>query len=121
MARILIVDDDPISLKVLRSILQGAGHEVIEAGDGDEALALYRENPTDLVITDIFMPGKEGVETVRELKEGFPDARVIAVSGGSSGARFESLDWVKAFGVKHTFTKPFDREAIVKAVEDMLG
>ena len=121
MAIILVVDDDPISLKILRVILQENGHEVLEAGDGVQALKIFKEKPVDLVITDIFMPEKEGVETVRELKQADPDIKVIAVSGGSSSARFDSLDWVKMFGVKYTFTKPFDRDKIIDAVNDLLG
>lgn len=121
MARILVVDDDPISRKTLQIILEGAGHEVVQAGDGSQALKMYHAQPADVVITDIFMPEKEGVEMVRELRQDYPDVRIIAVSGGSSSARFDSLDWIRVFGVRHAFAKPFDREAILGAVADLLG
>lgn len=120
MARILVVDDDPVSRSILRGMLEGTGHSVEEAGDGVQAMKAYRRAPFDLVITDIFMPEKEGVELVREMRQEFPGVRIIAVSGGSSSARFDSLDWIQAFGVTHTFTKPFDRLAILAAVDELL-
>jgi CheY-like chemotaxis protein len=121
MARILVVDDDPVSRSILRGIMEGSRHVVEEAADGVQAMKAYRRAPFDLVITDIFMPEKEGVELVREMRQEFPGARIIAVSGGSSSARFDSLDWIKAFGVSHTFTKPFDRRAILAAVDELLS
>ncbi len=120
MASILVVDDDPISRATLRSILEGSGHAVEETVDGVQAMKAFRKTPFDVVITDIFMPEKEGVELVREMRQEFPGVRIIAVSGGSSSARFDSLDWIKAFGVRHTFAKPFDRQAILAAVDELL-
>src|SRR5436853_323792 len=79
---ILVVDDHEDVRNVFRAVLQDAGHTVVVAGDGDQALRLYRANPTDLVLLDIFMPGKDGIETLRELRAEFPQAQVIAVSAG---------------------------------------
>ncbi|NDV23472.1 response regulator [Desulfovibrio sp. JC022] len=121
MPRILVVDDDPISRQVLKAMLEKEGHLVTEAEDGVKAVKGYDRNLIDLVITDIFMPEKEGVQTVRELMKENPDVKIIAVSGGSSSANYDSLDWIKMFGVKYTFTKPFDAKAILAAVDDLLG
>ncbi|TIH19912.1 response regulator [Marinifilum sp. JC120] len=121
MPRILVVDDDPISRQVLKAMLEKEGHLVTEAEDGVKAVKGYDRNLIDLVITDIFMPEKEGVQTVRELMKENPDIKIIAVSGGSSSANYDSLDWIKMFGVKYTFTKPFNAKAILAAVDDLLG
>ncbi|WP_027722608.1 response regulator [Maridesulfovibrio zosterae] len=121
MPRILVVDDDPISRQVLRAMLEKEGHHVSEADDGSKAVRDYDRSLIDLVITDIFMPEKEGVQTVRELMKENPDIKIIAVSGGSSSANYDSLDWIKMFGVKYTFTKPFNSKAIIAAVNDLLS
>ncbi len=121
MSRILVVDDDPISRQVLKAMLEKEGYEVSEAEDGSKAVRNYDSSLIDLVITDIFMPEKEGVQTVRELMKENPDVKIIAVSGGSSSANYDSLDWIKMFGVKYTFTKPFNAKAIIAAVNDLLS
>ncbi|WP_320175748.1 response regulator [Maridesulfovibrio sp.] len=121
MPRILVVDDDPISRQVLKAMLEKEGHLVTEAEDGVKAVKGDDRNLIDLVITDIFMPEKEGVQTVRELMKENPDIKIIAVSGGSSSANYDSLDWIKMFGVKYTFTKPFNATAILAAIDDLLG
>lgn len=121
MARILIVDDDPISARVLEGMVAEEGHAAKTAENGVQALNLYRESPFDVVITDIFMPEKEGLELVRELRAMDPDARVIAVSGGSAGGHFDSLEWVRMFGVRHVFAKPLDRKQLLAAVDELLA
>lgn len=121
MPRILVVDDDPISRQILRAMFENNNYDVLEAEDGVKALKLYVNESIDLVVTDIFMPEKEGVQTVRELMKENPDVKIIAVSGGSSSANYDSLDWVKMFGVKYTFTKPFNADAIIAAVRELLA
>jgi len=80
LAHILIIDDDPQILDMLGQTLKREGHEVLEALDGKEGLKLYRENPTDLVITDIIMAETEGIETIMKLQRDFPDVKIIAIS-----------------------------------------
>ncbi|WP_291327726.1 response regulator [Desulfovibrio sp. UCD-KL4C] len=121
MSRILVVDDDPISRQILRAMLEKEGHVISEAEDGVKAVNNYDKGSVDLVITDIFMPEKEGVQTVRELIKENPEVKIIAVSGGSSSANYDSLDWIKMFGVKYTFTKPFNSKAIISAIDDLLS
>src|SRR5438445_13879121 len=81
MARILFIDDDVQTLDLFGQILEGAGHEVIRARDGVAGIALYRENPTDLIITDIMMPVKDGMVVISELKRHCPKLKIIAISG----------------------------------------
>ena len=83
MADILVIDDTPGVRLVLRDFLERAGHAVREAEDGARGLRLYRDRPADLVVCDLYMPGKKGLETIRELRHLDPAAKVIAMSGGS--------------------------------------
>ena len=117
MARILIIDDDDPARFALRAILEHADHEVLEASNGLEGVKRFREEAPDLVITDILMPEKEGLETIQELRRDFPQIRIIAISG--SGANY--LSWAEEFGALRTFLKPFDRKEILAAVQDLLG
>jgi YesN/AraC family two-component response regulator len=121
MASILIIEDDDQLRAMLREMLGRTGYEVTEARNGNEGIKLYRENPTDLVITDIIMPEKEGVETIIELKRDFPDVNIIAISGGGRIPAEEYLRMVKKLGAKHTLVKPFVREKLLEAVEDLIG
>jgi len=82
MASILIVDDEEEIRVVLETLLKRAGFDIHIATDGDLAIKMYRESPTDLVIIDIIMPNKNGVDAIRALREEFPDVKIIAVSGG---------------------------------------
>lgn len=121
MARILIADDDPISREVLAAILEGGGHVVTAAENGEEAARLYRENPPDLIVLDIFMPEQDGLETLRELRYEYPDMRAMAISGGSAYSSYESLQWAANYGAQKTLTKPFEAQAILLAVDELLA
>ena len=93
MSKILVLEDDAKLSEVLRETLEAAGHEVTEAPDGDVGLKQFKLAPADLVIADIFMPEKDGLEVIRELKSDFPDVKIIAISGGGG---FETLMMVLA-------------------------
>jgi YesN/AraC family two-component response regulator len=121
MAHILIIDDDPQILDMLGQTLKREGHEVVEALDGKEGLKLYRENPTDLIITDIIMPDKEGIETIIELQRDFPDVKIIAISGGGHNDPHQYLYIARMLGVQKTFTKPIAREELLKAASELLN
>ena len=122
MKRILVIDDEMLIRQMLRQTLEGAGYEVVDASDGREGLRLYRESPTDLIIIDIIMPVKEGVETIIEFRRDFPDVKIIAISGGSRGLDSQScLSYVKALGISHRFTKPFHRKELLEAIHELLG
>lgn len=121
MARILIIDDDVKFLKMLRQILERAGHEVIEAPNGDIGVKLFRKDRTELIITDLFMPEKEGLETITELKREFPTLRVIAMSGGGRKGNFDFLEMAGILGADRTFSKPFERQELLQAIQELLG
>ena len=80
MPRILVIDDEEIVRDMLRNLLQHAGYEVTEAPDGDEGVRLYQAERPDLLITDVFMPGRNGLEVIKELREEDPDAKIIAIA-----------------------------------------
>ena len=116
MARILIIDDDVQILKMLRKMLESEGYEVVDAVDGNKGLKLYREDPTDLVITDIIMPEKEGIETIIDLRREFPEAKIVAMSGGGHGEAESYLHMAKRLGAQRTLTKPFGKGELLEAI-----
>jgi len=117
MAHILVIEDDEQIRVLLRQILEQEGHEVLEAPEGDKGLKIYRENLPDIVITDLIMPGKEGLETIRELREVNPDVRILAVSGGGKISPDLYLDLARRLGAFLTLKKPFTRMEILGAVD----
>ena len=122
MARILVIDDEPDIRALLLDVLTEEGHEVEVAADGRRGLAAQRARPADLIITDIFMPEKEGIETIIEVQQEFPAVKIIAMSGG--GNRLRSLDYLPAasqFGAVRTIPKPFDIAVMVALVREVLG
>lgn len=116
MTTILVVDDEELVRATLCQMLEQAGYEVIEAANGDQGLRVFQEYEVDLVITDIFMPGKEGIETIRELRKLRPDVKIIAISGGGRTRNMDYLELAKDFGAKRALTKPFQREQVLSAV-----
>lgn len=120
MARILLIDDDIRVLETYRQMLEYAGYEVVVAIDGKEGIRLFREEPTDLVITDMIMPDKEGLETIMELRRDFPSAKIIAISGGSFMGPKEYLEIAKQFGATFTLAKPIEQEELLGAVQECL-
>ena len=120
MARILLVDDDEQFRNMLSETLKGAGYQVLEARDGAEGLKFYREHGTDLIITDLIMPEKEGLETIQELRRANPEVKIIAMSGGGRSGPTDYLKIAKTFGARQVLAKPFSREEILTAVEDVL-
>jgi DNA-binding response OmpR family regulator len=130
MAKLLVIDDEEDIRFVLKEILERAGYEVDVAADAKEGLDLLRENRADLVITDIIMPGKDGVETVYDIRMEFPNTRIIVISGGGNVAPLEYepnaimttayLASASAAGADVTLTKPFEREELLTAIRVLL-
>lgn len=120
MANILIVDDEPDVLNILKRILERAGHNVRGAKDGKTALRMFAGNPADVVITDIFMPEMDGIEFLVRVREAFPEARIIALSGGGQIGREEVLEDALRLGAVGILQKPFSAEACVDAVRRAL-
>ncbi len=120
MARVLIVDDDMQVRDMLTQMLKRAGHDVAEAGNGNEAIQYCQKNQTDLVITDIIMPDKEGIETIVELRRDFPDIKVFAISGGGRVSPNNYLKLAEKIGALKTFTKPFSKAEILSAIDEVI-
>jgi len=120
MARILIIDDETQIRSMLRLMLERVGYEVIEAADGMEGIRQYRDNPTDLIITDLIMPNKDGIGMMIELKKEFPRVKIIAMSGGGVNRPEGYLDGAKKLGATRTLTKPIDRDKMLNAVKETL-
>ncbi len=121
MAKILVIDDDEQIRAMLRQLLEKQGYEVFIASDGVEGLKLFRKESIDLIITDIIMPEKEGIETIRELVNEFPDVKIIAMSGGGRIGPEAYLRMAKGFGASHTFTKPIDLKELSEAVKKLIS
>ena len=120
MARILVVDDDGAIRGAIRKVLTLEGFEVIEAMNGRDAIASYREQPVELVITDIWMPDKDGLEVIRELRQISPDLPMIAMSGGSSRGQLDFLHHAEAFGACQVIQKPFEIEELIRSVRRLV-
>ncbi|MBE0617974.1 MAG: response regulator [Proteobacteria bacterium] len=121
MARILVVDDEEPVRAMIRQMLEGAGHVVEEAEDGEAGIRAYRTRPSDLVITDILMPNKGGLVAIKEMRAAFPDARVIAISGGGRTGRLSFLSTARTFPGVRTLKKPFRRADLLSLVDEVLG
>jgi CheY-like chemotaxis protein len=119
MARILIIDDDPPLRTALGESLRRAGHEVVQAEEGRQGLELMRAVSADLVLTDLIMPGQEGLETIRQLHAEFPTLPIIAMSGGMVNAPLY-LDMACRFGARAALTKPFTAEQLLAALAQCL-
>ena len=119
-ASILIIDDDDQFRGMLCEMLKTAGYKNIsEAADGQEGLARFSENQTDLIITDMVMPEKLGIDTIIEVKNDFPNAKIIALSGGGFFGPEMELDMAAKLGAR-TFTKPIARIKLLTAIRDLL-
>ncbi|MBV9997130.1 MAG: response regulator [Caulobacteraceae bacterium] len=116
MARILLVDDEAMLRRTLRAMLERAGHAVIEAEDGAQALRIFARESPDLVITDIVMPNVEGVETIQELRRRDPDLPIIAMSGGGSKGGALFLTIAKEIGATRTLAKPIRQAELMEAL-----
>ena len=123
MARILVIDDHYAMRQTIREVLEEEGHEVLEAPDGVAGIESQRRSHVDLVITDIFMPEKEGMSTIRELTAEFPDLPIIAISGGNQDLTAPEgfIDLARRFGARGTLTKPFQVSALLAEVNALLG
>lgn len=116
MASILLVDDDEQLRPMLKMVLERAGHVVNEAGNGKEALVSYRRQQTELVVTDLVMPDKEGLEIILELRRAYPGLKIIAMSGGGRTGVANYLELAVKFGANHILNKPFTNRELLDGV-----
>src|SRR5439155_8038786 len=121
MAHVLVIDDEPVTRMVVCALLENAGHTVSEAANGDAGLVIFFTNSPDLVITDILIPGKDGIETIRELRRTNPEVKIIALSGD---VRFDVPSILKAahlLGADQVMEKPFRNDKLLRMVEQVLA
>ena len=120
MALILIIDDEPQIRSMLKLMLERDGYEVAEAPDGIEGIRVFRQNPAELIITDLIMPNKDGIGLIIDLKKEFPNVKIIAMSGGGLNKPEGYLKGAKKLGAACTLTKPIDRDEMLRAIKDVL-
>lgn len=121
MQTVLIIEDDHNILLMIKRMLEPFGYEITLASNGQEGLNMFYKFDVDLVITDIIMPEKEGLEIIREMKGVRPDLKIIAMSGGGKISAENYLENAKIFGASKILEKPFTRKQMVSAVQDILG
>lgn len=121
MRSVLIIDDEAPIRKVLRKALEMEGYKVMDAADGSEGIDLYRKHPTDLVLTDILMPEKEGLETIMAFRRDFPEVTIFAMSGGGLINSDSCLGMAKSFGAARVYTKPLKIEGLLEDIEEHLN
>jgi len=121
VASVLIAEDITSVREALASILRECGHEVVETKNGTEAIAAYRARASDLVLCDLYMPGKAGLETIKELCGEFPGVKIIAMSGSGPLGPVDMIPVVRRLGALDFLPKPIKREALLEAVKRALG
>ncbi|MCB5260152.1 MAG: response regulator [Candidatus Cloacimonetes bacterium] len=120
MPKILVIEDDDSFRNVLVQMLSKAGYDVRQAGEGNQALEVCAQFNPDLVITDIIMPDKEGLETIQELLELCPSIKIIAMSGGGKFGPNSYLPLAEKLGAKATLQKPFMRDELLSTISSVL-
>jgi DNA-binding response OmpR family regulator len=120
MSKILVLDDEPSILLMIKKMLEKAGYEVIIASNGKEGMRLFDIEKPDMVITDIIMPEKEGLETIFELRRTYPDLKIIAISGGGRISPDGYLPGAKLLGANMVFQKPLVQKEFLAAVASLL-
>lgn len=121
MPRILVIDDDPDVRGSLSRVLTRAGYEVVSAADGTAGIELQHNQPADVIITDIFMPGLDGLQTIRQLKKEGSAVRIIAVSGGDRTGTVDLKEHARLMGAFKVLSKPFEMQDVLAAVQEALG
>jgi DNA-binding response OmpR family regulator len=120
MVCILLIDDDDQVRTSIRKFLVREGYDVVEAPDGKAGMRFFQQKRVDLVITDIIMPEKEGIETIIELRRHFPEVKIIAISGGGCLEPDGYLNVAQKVGAHRIFAKPFELEDLLASVRQLL-
>jgi CheY-like chemotaxis protein len=115
--RVLLIDDNADLVESLARVLKSAGHEIETASNSPRALGLHRERPADVLITDIFMPGIDGIETIAAFRSQWPRLKIIAMSGGGKLAKGDYLGVARAIGADAVLRKPFDPQQLLNTLE----
>ncbi len=120
MNKILLIEDDKFVQSMLQQSLERAGYLVETADNGNAGLTLFRSQSFDVIITDLIMPGIEGIETIREMKKMDPAVKIIAISGGGRNKPDDYLFLAQKLGAQYTFCKPIDRRQLLSAIQDLV-
>jgi CheY-like chemotaxis protein len=121
MALVLVIDDDPQMRNTLRRILASAGHKVLEASNGRDGIALFQSHAPDVVVTDIIMPEKEGIETIIEMRRLGCGSKILAVSGGGHAGKVDFLTVAKKLGADLVLQKPIRAADLLHAVGNVVA
>ncbi len=121
MAHILIIDDDELIRITLHNILERAGYETTMATNGQDGLTKFKARPADLIILDMIMPEKGGIEVLTEFRQAQPDVKIIAISGGVWGKAIDNLQTLKDLGADHCLAKPIGRDELLEVVGRLLA
>jgi len=121
MTKILVIDDERMMRATMTRILQRANYEIVTAVDGADGLALFRRHCPDLVITDIIMPEREGIETIRQILRERPDTKILAMSGGGGRGGIDFLTMAHQLGASDVIRKPFDPRELLDRVAGCLN
>lgn len=118
--RVLVIDDDEQMRTLLRQVMEWSGYTVTDAENGRKGMQKQREQPADLVITDLIMPEQEGLETISKLKKEYPGIKIVAISGGGRIGPEAYLPAAQELGADMVFSKPFDVKEFVNAIRGLL-
>ncbi len=121
MKQILLIDDDAAVRFLVSDILEEQGYSVTTADNGKEGLRLLDQGSPDLVITDIIMPDMDGIEVIMQLKQRYPDGKIIALSAGGSISSDKYLDLAKGLGAQKVLTKPVEHQELIETVRELIG
>ena len=120
MAVIVVVDDDPTIQMIAAELLRDGNHAVVAAADGNEALRVLAAMPADLVVMDMLMPNKDGLETIIEARKLYPGLRILAISSGGRVGVGDLLRMARLFGADETYVKPLRLDTFAATIERML-
>ncbi len=121
MGNVLLIEDDNDYRELLKIALEKANYTVTEASNGLNGCRMFKKDFHQLVITDIFMPEKEGIETILEIKELDPEVKIIAISGGGQTGAIDMLSFAGDLGADAIMTKPIDLKNLISKVEELVG
>jgi CheY-like chemotaxis protein len=121
MAVVVVVDDDPTIRMIAAELLREGEHEVVAAADGDEALTILAGMKVDLVVMDMLMPNKDGLETIIEARGLYPDLRILAISSGGRVGVGDLLRMARLFGADETYVKPLRMDTFGATVDRLLA
>lgn len=119
--KILIIDDEELMRLMLIELFKSKGYEAQGASNGSEGIEILAKEHFDLILTDLVMPEKEGVETIKEIRKLYPSIKIIAMSGGGRLNGVDYLELASALGADKTFHKPFDRVELLSEIKNLLA